>query len=247
MAFLPDSYTLQARLCPALLVGLPVGLAIIAWFPAQFVGWGLLVSVTTSSGFSVLLAQLTRDAGKQKEPYLFQQWGGTPTTQLLRHRDAGLDPHTKARYHAKLERLLPDAPAPSTRKESANPEAADQTYSSWVKYLLEKTRDPKQFPLIVQENVSYGFRRNLWGWKVLGLLLSVGSLIVCVWAAIRHWNHESLPAAAIVASFLDVFLIVAWIFLIRPTWIRRAAFAYAAQLLAACEGLEPPAPAATTP
>jgi hypothetical protein len=247
MAFLPDSYTLQARLFPALLVGLPVGLAIVAWFPGQFVGWGLVVSITTSCGFGVLLAHFGRDAGKQKEPWLFQLWGGKPTTQLLRHRDIRLDPHTKARYHGKLERLLPDVPAPSTRKESANPDAADQVYASWVKYLLEKTRDVKQYPLIFKENVSYGFRRNLWGWKALGLLLSLASLILCVLAAIRNWNDDTLPGAAIITSILDLFLLLSWIFLIGPNWIHLAAFAYAERLLAACEVLEPPAAAPATP
>jgi hypothetical protein len=192
MVFLPDSYSLQARLCPALLVAMPVGLAIVAWFPAQFVGWGPLVSITTTCGFGVLLAHFGRDAGKRKEPWLFQQWGGKPTTQLLRHRNNQLDGHTKARYHGKLERLLPDIPVPSTRKESANQDAADQVYTAWAKYLIEKTRDTKRFSLIFKENVSYGFRRNLWGWKTLGVFLSLGSLGLCIWAGIHNWNEVTL-------------------------------------------------------
>lgn len=40
MSWLPDAYTIQARLRPALLVALPAGLAVVAWFPEKFVGWG---------------------------------------------------------------------------------------------------------------------------------------------------------------------------------------------------------------
>jgi len=90
-----DAYTVRARFAPALLVMFPIGLAIIAWFPAQFIGWGLLVGAAFWSGSTLLLAELGRDLGKQKQPTLYGLWGGAPTTQLLRHRDQQLDVHTK--------------------------------------------------------------------------------------------------------------------------------------------------------
>ena len=83
-----DTYTRRARLYPALLVALPLGLATLAWFPEGLAGWGTLWGLVTWSGATALLAQVGRDKGRVKEPGLFEQWGGKPTTRMLRHRHA---------------------------------------------------------------------------------------------------------------------------------------------------------------
>lgn len=44
-------------------------------------------------------------------------------------------------------------------------------------FLREQTRDPKMFPIVYEENVNYGFRRNLLGLKPTGAAIAVvGSL-----------------------------------------------------------------------
>ncbi len=40
-------------------------------------------------------------------------------------------------------------------------------------YLRENTRDKEKFGLVYAELIGYGFRRNLWGMKKLGVTLSI--------------------------------------------------------------------------
>lgn len=237
MSFLPDHYTRQARLFPALLVMLPVGLAIVAWFPQKFIGWGLLLGIAMSCGLTALLAQIGRDLGKSKEPTLYEKWGGKPTTQLLRCANSYIDQHTKSRYKQKLQNVIATITFPSAEEEKHAPDAADEVYVSCTKYLLEKTRDLKQFDLLYKENVNYGFRRNLWGMKPAGLILAAGGLIA---AAIPIYlvRADTIPPVAVAASALNAALLIWWLLRIRPDWVRMAAFAYAERLLAACELLQ---------
>jgi len=231
-----DSYTIQARLKPSLLVWLPVGLAIVAWLPERFVGWGLLVGMSTTCGLTLLLAEAGRDQGKLKEKVLFRKWGGTPTTQLLRHRDGWIDRNTKVRYHQKLQTFVPGITLPTPQEEDADPAAADETYASCIRYLIERTRNRKAFPLVFKELVSYGFRRNLWGMKAPGALLAAFGALACATAIGARWG-VSVPAAAIVATAISAALVAFWLMHITPEWVRTVAFAYAERLLASLEKL----------
>jgi hypothetical protein len=187
---------------------------------------------------TALLAQLGRDRGKSKEPQLYQQWGGKPTTQLLRQRDKYLDPHTKARYHGKLGVLIPGIQLPTADEEANAPGAADAIYDSCVLYLREKTRDRDKFRMVYQENVNYGFRRNLWGMKQAGVFLSFISLVACVLALIVNYASPT-EWVAIAGALLNASLL-AWMMLrVSPEWVRLAGIAYAERLLAACDSLEP--------
>lgn len=237
MSWLPDAYTIQARLRPALLVALPGGLAVIAWFPEKFVGWGLLVGIATSFGLTALLAQLGRDQGKKKESQLFESWGGKPTTLMMRHRSRHFDSNTLQRYHQKLAALLPDLHLPSSEEEKADPEGADQVYESCARFLRERSRDKKKFPLVFDENSSYGFRRNLWGMKPVGIGLAIIGVLVCG-VAIVWESFASIPAAAIGCLLVNLALLLWWLLWVKPDWVRLVADAYAERLLAVCEAIE---------
>ena len=75
-----DTYTRRARLQPALLAALPIGVAVLAWFPKGFTEWGVFAGLLTSAGVTALLARLARIRGKRLESKLFVLWGGKPTT-----------------------------------------------------------------------------------------------------------------------------------------------------------------------
>ena len=119
----------------------------------------------------LFLAQMARSYGKAIEQTLIQQWGGLPTTIMLRHRDNSIDPITKKRYHEALSHIVPNSILSTENDEQTNPQHTDNIYSSWTKYLIAQTRDQNQFPLLINENIDYGFRRNLLGLKPLGYSL----------------------------------------------------------------------------
>lgn len=231
-----DKYTVRARLLPALLVALPIGLAAMAWFPDGILGWKAVSGLLIWSGGTVLLAQIARDAGKRKELRLFQLWNGKPTTRMLRHCDTP-NAVSLARRHKKLKSLLKGIKLPTPEEEAEDPCAADEVYEACGAFLREKTRDGKKFGLIFEENCNYGFRRNLWGMKPVGLtiaLIALASMATVPFFELSAWSGKRLGLMVTTAG-LDLLLVFGWLFVFNPEWVRVAAEAYAERLLEACE------------
>lgn len=216
----------------------PVIAGLVAWLPLNSVAWKTLASIGALAAFGVLLSHLARDQGKRKEHTLFAMWGGPPTTRFLRRQDKTLPDATKERYHARLATLIPGIELPSIRSERARPEGADGIYVSCVDWLREKTRNLEKFRLIFEENVGYGFRRNLWAMKPAGVLLSiVGIIIGAIRLGLDVLDGKSPTIESIIALAISIPLLVWWCARIRPPWVAQGADAYAKRLLAACEEL----------
>jgi len=227
-----DKYSLNARLYPALILFLPIGLSVASFFPEKFTGCDLLVATITTCGLSFFLENLARDQGKKKESELFELWGGKPTTLMLRYKDTALEPVTLERYHKKLESLL-SIKLPSPQEELEVLSKADELYESCVKYLRENTRDWKEYRLIFAENVNYGFRRNLWGIKPAAIVIILLSLlVVCI---SLYLDLIGLKMVVIATVLLNIGLLVLWTIRINPEWVKVPAFDYARHLLSACD------------
>ena len=233
-----DTYTRTARLQPALLVALPLGLATLAWFPSQLPGWGVIWGLVVWCGGTVLLAQLGREVGRHKEPMLFELWGGKPTTRMLRHR-GGTNKTTLARWHRKLQELMRGMKMPSLEDEAADPDQADAVYESCSLFLREQTRDRTKFPLVFEENCNYGFRRNVWGLRPFGIattllgMFAVGALVV-VNTRVRRVDTQPI---VYLAGGVNAMLLVAWCVLVSPDWVKKSAEAYSEGLLSSCDNL----------
>lgn len=238
MDFPLDRYTYQARLLPALIAFTPVGFAIAVWFPGEAATWNWLGTLFISLGLAALLSQLGRDRGKRKESWLFQQWGGIPTTRMLSHRVSKLNSLTLKRYHSKLQTLLPELKIPTPSEETQNQSSANRVYDSCVHFLREKTRDLKQFPLVFSENINYGFRRNLWALKPYGIPSSLVGIISCG-LAIIHRGHESPSGLllGIVGTAISLSLLFLWLIVFTPNWVRIPADAYAERLSGSLDNL----------
>ncbi len=247
VAKVTDPYDRQARLYPALLCLLPL-LALIALLYAPNVS--ALTSVVTlavSCGGLFLMTNICRELGKRLEDRLFGEWGGKPTTQLLRHRDAVVDSVTKRRYHAflaaKLNAIFPDA-----EQENTDPAKADEAYQSGARWLLDHTRPDagKQFDLLFRDNVTYGFRRNALGVRPLAIVIAIGCLLWTllkehvIGAGGRIFDWSSLPqlsAAAIASLAVSCVMLVVWVFFFTKTSLRTSAFTFAQTLLRTCDTL----------
>lgn len=233
-----DQYALRARLQPATLAALPVPLSIVSCFPAGATATLAVWSLVAWCGGIALLAQLGRDAGKRKEPALFRQWGGKPTVRLLRH----LGSHNRVlleRRHQKLQTLLPNVPIPTPDQERQDPHAADAVYETCGQFLLEKTRAKETFPLVFEANCDYGFRRNLWGMKPLALVLAFGAAAAIAWIEWRRFQLTGIyvERTPLLSFGLIVGLLVGWLFVFTPRWVKVTADAFAERLLAALENL----------
>ena len=225
----PDVYVWKARRSPVLLVVLPPALGILATFPGA--DWKLMLPVCTFCGLFMLVGQIGRDCGSQQQDQLFASWGGMPTTVMLRHRESPLDQASLTKLHVWLQSVS-GAPAPSRRKESASPEDADDVYNAYVRHLRDATRDKQQYPLVFEENVSYGFRRNTWGLKPYGIAFA---LIGTAGAAFNLFRYHDGPnlGLAIASTTVSALLLLFWLSWVNPNWVRIPAKAYAERLIEA--------------
>jgi hypothetical protein len=227
-----DKYTYRARLLPSLLTFLPVGFAATIWFPGQEATWKLIGLIFISSGLATLLSHFGRDLGKRKEADLFRMWGGVPTTLWLSHRFTAFDPLILRRYHAKLAALVPEVRIPDLTGERTNPAHASEVYGACTSFLREKTRDQKMFAVVFAENINYGFRRNLLGWKPVGLLAASLGVLSCGAYVTTHLRpRDSTFVLGIAGTTISVTLLLLWLFAIRPRWVRLAADTYAERLI----------------
>jgi hypothetical protein len=123
-----DQYDRNARLKPALLVVLPVALAVVALAPDAVVGWGGGIALIVQAGGTFLVAQLVGGIGKRKEPKLFEYFGGRPTELLLSHVHAPNKVALTDR-HWKLAKLFPKIKLPTEAQEIKNSKAAFEIYT----------------------------------------------------------------------------------------------------------------------
>lgn len=228
-----DEYARKARLYPAF----------IAIFPAVFFTIFVLglkdivelaLIVFSSFGVTLLIANLVRGAGRKIEPELYRRWGGKPTTILLRHAADGKNKTRLRRMHTLLSSFygekLPDAIA-----EKNNPKAADDFYEVATKSLIAVVRsDQRRFARVHEENITYGFRRNMFAIRHLAITVAALTLAVEVFLLIfgNISQYKLLTGAGV-----SLIAVATWLLAIRETWVKDAAFTYAERLFEALEEL----------
>lgn len=176
MSKLPDMYTMRARWTPAVLAGAPAFAFVFALLAD---GSFSAAKVIASAGLLVLfiaLSDFARRRGKAVEPAVMAATSGNPTTTMLRHSGGALDAGSLARMHKVLAEGL-ESPSPTVDEERQDPASADAYYARAATWLRENTRDKDKFALILEENMTYGFRRNLYGLKKIAIGVNIAVLV----------------------------------------------------------------------
>jgi hypothetical protein len=186
-------------------------------------------------GGTFFLAILARNLGKQLEPGLWESWGGSPTIQLLRHAGTG-NPILRERWHRFLSRLL-GKPLPTPQEEQVNPKGADDIYNAGIKLLINKTRDVKKLHLLYKENIQYGYCRNLFAMRTMGLILSGLGSGACLAAGLWNAHTGDVKMYSWICLAADLMFLAWWIFVIKPAWVSVPAVAYAERLLESIENI----------
>ena len=110
---------------------------------------------------SFLASQVGADFGKRLEKELWKKWSGPPTTRFLRHRNSEYNAISRELVHAKLKGF--GLHVPTEREEKKDNIAADSHWEACTGELIRRTRNKRQYPLVFEGLVEYGYRRNLLG------------------------------------------------------------------------------------
>jgi hypothetical protein len=205
------------------------------------------LSVLAFCGAGFIVGRASRDAGKRIQDTLFAKWGGAPTTQLLRFRNSGFDIHTKQRFHAAISKGLGKA-LPMPEQESTDPAGADELYRAGTTWLIGQTRNIRTFPLVLKENVAFGFHRNSLGIRPYGASTAVLCILwVLFHAGVLMFERPFLASNRIhdlgPADFLSLvvsaIILILWAAFLNESAVKRAGFAYAERLLQSCDHLNP--------
>jgi hypothetical protein len=230
-----DHYSFRARLQPAFVALLPIAMCVMAWAQPGTKWVTALWSLLGAAGFTFFLSNVARNRGKSIEPKLWESWGGAPTTQLLRHR-GGANPILRDRWHQQLAKLL-GRQMPTAEEEANDPAAADAVYEAGTKLLIGKTYNSKAYPFVYRDNVNYGFCRNLYGLRGLGISASIIGTIGSLAAGaffILHGQGQLLPGAC---ACICLAMLLWWIFTVTASWVKVPAMNYAQHLFGAAEKL----------
>jgi hypothetical protein len=206
-------------------------------------------------GLLYLFASMARSRGRAVQHMLKQRWGGFPTEIVLRFRDNTIEMPTKRAYHAALQDLAPDFRLPDANAEAQDPDAADCIYRAVIRRLIDLRRGPKH-PLIHNDNIAYGFWRNLLGMRGAALVLAVCASAAIVVMRTTQMTTGNMPLWAIardapatqVAAVVLLFLWIAFLLIIvRPPRVWDAGVAYAERLLASLPPPSVPKPKGRAP
>jgi len=226
-----DPYDRKARLYPALLLLVPAIVLVITYTQTVLSLLQLFIPIVVSCGAPFLLTQLVRDRGKKKEGELYKDWDGMPSVTIFRYLDNRLDSVTKARYHEKMASLCQTSII-SREEEQTDRNAADSVYTAWSTYLRGQTRNKQKFHLLFQENINYGFRRNMFGIRHIGMITSFScSFIALVWMGNFYLDEKPFIVGQFISIATACLFLIYWKFFCISDWVHVSANAYAERLV----------------
>ncbi|MFC8501301.1 hypothetical protein ACFUC1_03005 [Pedococcus sp. NPDC057267] len=160
---------------------------------------------------------------------------------MARLRFAGADTPAEIRQrHEEVQRAIgPDPRLADDLEELADPGAADSTYRAAMDRVKARVRAEGGHRLLDLENCNFGFARNLYGLKALGLMVSCLTLMATT--AIGIWGlFSDRPSFAPFIFPLVVSLVALALWRrVTPEFVRRNAEAYADRLMEATRELPP--------
>jgi hypothetical protein len=235
MAQLTDDYNRKARFVPAVLVVLPVAVLAVLAVPVLVTLWSKVAALVIAAGLPFVASQVVRDRGQRAQQRLYQAWDGGPAEGMLRWRSA--EPAASVARRHTLVAVHLGIDLPDTAGEAAEPEEADALYRATITALRERTRDGKTFPLVAEENIAYGFRRNAYAVRIPAIVVCALAAIATVFIAATGMLSLGWKQQTALICF-DALAAAGWALWADAGAVRRAAEAYARQLLAALEILD---------
>lgn len=225
-----DPYTLRVRISVGIIVMAPLILSIYLLIPGTRDISFTVILIIIAFGMCNFMISLSRHLGRKALKKCFT--GLLPAQQMLLPSDNSLDSITKKRYH----RFLSSKVKNLTFTKDA--ETLNASCLSAVNWLIAQTRDSNKFPLIKEETINFGFVKNLYGLKTIGIVISLfitviegAALFVKNKFGLDMIEYPNLIASLIIS--LSFFLL--WVCAINKELVIDSGKKYARALLSACD------------
>lgn len=227
-----DTYTLQARVLPTVIFMLPFFIE--ANYIIVLLGYQIAISATIANlilfVFLMLFANWTRHFGRKKEKKLFAKWNGPPTTRFLRSDNTEYNTYKRDEIKKYIKMMFNNIKMPTAEEEQANRNECDKKYEAYISNLRTLTRDSKKFALLQSENRNYGMWRNLYGLKIISIVIvliifSANVLLAIFLPSVMSWIN------CIILNAILAVLALIWSCVVTQSKIKDVAECYARQLL----------------
>ena len=195
-----DEYSLKARIWPAFIVCSPILI-----FCPLAISRFLNVTQVAILGMALiaLMSEIVRHCGIRAEKGLLNEWGGMPSTKILRWSDQQLSKEYKHKIHQLVKKKLGTSLS-SEQEEEIDPKDSDKKITEAFLTLRNRLRDAKKGS-VFQDNINYGFSRNLFGSRWIWFSCSFFSVIFLILT-----KESSILALVLAGFYMLVIALVGW-------------------------------------
>ena len=200
-----DIYNLRARIFVCILYAAP--------FAFDFIYLGHF-SLSTNWAFSILLVVTCQLLLNTPRPQRKSQSSNAARDLLLPSSE--LSSGTRERFYRKLSSLEPEFYCFQNYLDTQkfpDGKSAEEACSDVIIWLRAKTRNRDQYHLILEENINYGFIRNMvnlrfWGIR-FNLISAVVFFLLCLFSTYvipGKWDHQYFIFPALVHTLVFLYL-----------------------------------------
>lgn len=224
MKFPADSYDLKARFAPGMIVTLSFLITFWTCFQTEAKAISGPLGGITSIVVWYLLATCVRYCGKRIENKLWKTWGGAPSTVIVLWGDKTLGDGLKAKYHETVERVI-GLPMPNKDQEKSNPQESADLIGQAFQRVKGILRQYDKGGLWSVANTEYGFARNLYGSRLIWLLISILMTAACILSI--YFSYSNLKLIGLTLNLLNLICCVTFGWFVLPKLTKKIGFRYA--------------------
>lgn len=233
-----EHYAIHARFMPVFVVIFPLVLTILAWYPQAKTILGGAMTLLISFGIMSFLSIYVSNLGNDLQDKYFRNWGGAPSTLLLLPSNKELDRYTKQRYFKWLNSKCSGLGLPESLDDQIDSEELYEKIRSAGNFMREYTRDRKKYSQVYNDNVAYGFARNIVAIRIAGLVIASASLIsngLFLYIISNTDSPNTINSIGVIALLAST--ICLWIHsaVMKESFVKRRGYRYARTLFEVCE------------
>lgn len=221
-----DPYNIRVRLSVSVILFSPIAITTFLCFEEINTLASSSVFIFVLLSFTNYLPIMQRYINKDKFSKM------NYAAQFLLPSDTTIDRITKARYYEKLAKV--DKTYEQLKNSDDNENHA-LCCNSAVSFLKIHTRKDH---LVQEENINYGFCKNLLANKTLGIVIcSIFMAFISIFSIVKFGGFSDIPVNNYFAFLVNLSMLMFWIWGINKKMVDNAAKYYAKALLSSIETL----------